>query len=308
MANKISFIVMGGSGRTVKQVHCSRCKFFSIVASIVVAALALGYGLYDYIRIQHLLGTKMGVEYELNQQSQEVQLQRRQIQKFAEEINDLKDRLLELNRFEERIRIIANIERKDNNEGLFGVGGSTPEDLNANIDLRQKHTHLIKGIHRQVAQLDNATLNQKETFSSLLQTLEQQKNLLSHTPAIWPVHGWISSRFGYRQSPFTGKREFHKGLDIANRHGTPIIATADGVVSFVGEKGSLGLTVVIDHGHGITTRYAHLEQIVKKKSERVKRGETIALLGNSGRSTGPHLHYEVRLNGVQVNPTKYILN
>lgn len=308
MAHKLSFIVLGGSGKTVQQIHCSRCRLIGVIAGLVLGVLVLGYGVFDYVRVQRKLAAKVGVEQELALQSQEVQHQRMQIQKFAEEINGLKERLVELNKFEEQIRIIANIERTDNHQGLFGVGGSTPEDLNPNLELSQKHTQLIKEIHRQVGQLDNATIHQKETFTSLLSKLEQQKNLLSHTPAIRPVQGWVSSRFGYRQSPFTEKREIHKGLDIANRHGTPIVATADGLVSFVGEKGSLGLMLVIDHGHGITTRYGHVEQALKKKNERVKRGETIALMGNSGRSTGPHLHYEVRLNGVPVNPAKYILN
>ena len=308
MAHKLSFIVLGGSGKTVKQFHCTRRRFYALTAGLVMVAVALGYGGYDYLRIQNILSTKTGVEKELSHQSQEVRDQRMQIQKFAEEINDLKNRLVELNQFEEQIRIIANIEKPEKNEGLFGVGGSTPEDINPNLELNQKHTHLIKQIHHQVDQLSNATIHQKETFSTLLSQLEQQKNLLSHTPAIRPAQGWLSSGFGYRQSPFTGKREFHKGFDIANRHGTPIVATADGIVSFVGEKGSFGLMVVIDHGHGISTRYAHLEQTVKIKGETVKRGETIALMGNSGRSTGPHLHYEVRLNGIPVNPEKYILN
>ena len=123
-----------------------------------------------------------------------------------------------------------------------------------------------------------------------------------------PALGWPTSKFGYRHSPFTGKREFHKGLDIANRKGSPIVATADGIVTFTGRKGLLGEVLVVDHGHGIVTRYAHLDKIISKKGTRVERGQVIAHMGNSGRSTGPHLHYEVRLNGVPVNPTKYILN
>ena len=120
--------------------------------------------------------------------------------------------------------------------------------------------------------------------------------------------GWTTSSFGYRISPFTGRREFHKGFDIANRKGTPIISTADGMIAFAGPKGLLGNMVAIDHGHGMVTRYGHIHEIIKKRGERVKRGETIALVGNTGRSTGPHLHYEVRLNGVAVNPVNYFLN
>jgi murein DD-endopeptidase MepM/ murein hydrolase activator NlpD len=118
----------------------------------------------------------------------------------------------------------------------------------------------------------------------------------------------MTSRFGYRKSPFTGRRELHKGLDIASRKGTPILATANGVVTFAGKKGLLGLTIVIDHGHGMKTRYGHNHKLLKKRGDKVKRWEPVALMGSTGRSTGPHTHYEVHLNGIPVNPEKYILN
>jgi murein DD-endopeptidase MepM/ murein hydrolase activator NlpD len=145
-------------------------------------------------------------------------------------------------------------------------------------------------------------------MEKLLGALTQQRNRLACTPSIRPAKGWISSQFGYRTSPFTGRREFHSGIDIANNHGTSIIATADGVVSFVGKKHLLGNLVVIDHGHGLVTRFAHLDDALVKRGEKVKRGAVIAKMGNTGRSTGPHLHYEVRLNGLPVNPVQYILN
>ena len=151
-------------------------------------------------------------------------------------------------------------------------------------------------------------MQQIEGFESLLKYLDDQKSLLASTPAISPAKGWITSRFGYRKSPFTGRKEIHKGLDIASRMKTPVQATADGVIVFCGSKGFMGKVVVIDHGHGMVTRYAHLHKTLKKKGDRVKRGDRIGLIGNSGRSTGPHLHYNVRLNGISVNPEKYILN
>jgi murein DD-endopeptidase MepM/ murein hydrolase activator NlpD len=123
-----------------------------------------------------------------------------------------------------------------------------------------------------------------------------------------PTKGWISSDFGYRISPFTGRREFHNGLDIATREGTPIIAPADGVVTFAANKWLIGNMITIDHGHGMVTQYGHLKEFVAKKGDHVKRGQVIAKVGNTGRSTGPHVHYMVRLNGVPVNPEKYILD
>ncbi len=125
---------------------------------------------------------------------------------------------------------------------------------------------------------------------------------------MWPTRGWTSSRFGYRASPFTGKREFHKGIDISARMGSPVVATADGMVAFSGLDRGYGRTIVLKHGYGLKTRYAHLKRILVKKGQFVKRGEIIGLVGNSGRSTGSHLHYEVHLNGVPVNPMKYIID
>jgi murein DD-endopeptidase MepM/ murein hydrolase activator NlpD len=170
----------------------------------------------------------------------------------------------------------------------------------------------MRDMHEQVEQLSFASDTQQKEFESLLKSLEDQQNLLASTPAIRPVSrgvkSWTTSRFGYRISPFTKRRELHKAYDIAARKGTPILATADGVVTFAGKKGLYGNFMVIDHGHGMKTRYGHCQKFLKKRGDKVKRWEPIALLGNTGRSTGPHVHYEVHLNGIPVNPEKYILN
>lgn len=308
MTHKLSLIVLGGSGSRIKQVHLSKKQFILAAATVVAVLAVMTYGAVDYLSLHSQLIDKNAVERRLAAQNEEVQLQRQQIQNFAREINQLKESLVTLNTFQDKIRVIANLDQPDNNDGLFGVGGSAPEDLAPDIDLDQSHVPLMKKMHEQINQLEDASQKQATSFNSLLGKLAEQKNVLSHTPAIRPTQGWVTSTFAYRQSPFTGKREFHKGLDIANKQGSPIVATADGVVSFVGENGSLGQTVVVDHGYGFVTRYAHVQKGLKKRGERVRRGETIALMGNTGRSTGPHLHYEVRLNGVPVNPQTYILN
>jgi len=308
MKHKLSLIVLGGSGSKIKQIHLSVRQFVTAGVVLSLAVATIIYGLFDYINMRTLVDNKELVEQKLTEQNQEVLLQRQQIQSFAREINELKENIVTLNNFEKRIRILANLDQPGNKDSVFGVGGSAPEDLNPDIELNQSHQKLMKEMHQQMDQLGDASLSQEGSFSNLLDKLEEQKNLLAHTPAIRPTDGWITSTFAYRQCPFTDRREFHKGVDIANKKGTPIIATADGVVSFVGENGSFGQLVVIDHGHGITTRYAHLSKALKARGDRVRRGDTIALMGNTGRSTGPHLHYEVRLNGVPVNPDKYILN
>ena len=305
MRKKISLVVLSNSGSSAKQLTISTA-FLRLF--FIACLVSVGIFVYDYYNLKIASFESVDNEVKVSSQTEEIARQRIQIQDFAEEIADLKAKLVELNNFEQKIRIIANIEKTDEHDGLFGVGGSIPEDLDTNIPLDQKHTSLLRDMHEQVGQLQTASANQNIGFRTLFRYLKDQQNLLASTPAVRPCQGWTTSRFGYRISPFTGRREFHKGYDIANRHGTPIIATADGVISMTGPRGLLGNVVVIDHGHGMVTRFGHLDQILVKRGDPVKRGDTVALMGNTGRSTGPHVHYEVHLNGIPVNPEKYILN
>lgn len=294
----------------------SRARQISLPGSVlsflgVLAVLALGvagYFIYDYHQLKKVHLTNQLLYQQIEAQKGLIANQNTQIQTFASDINKLKSKIVTLNNFEEKIRVIANLDQRNDQEGLFGVGGSIPEDLSTDIDLLRRQTSLMREMHQQVDQLEVAATGQKDGFSTLLEALEGQKNLLACTPAIKPSKGYLTSRFGYRISPFTGRREMHKGLDIANREGTQIIAPADGTVKFVGRRGLMGKTIQIDHGHGMVTRYGHLKEYFKKRGEAVKRGDIIAEMGNTGRSTGPHLHYEVHLNGVPVNPIKYIIN
>lgn len=308
MRKTFSFFVLSNSGSSSRQVTLSRGALVAVGLLSLAALGTLSYFAFGYFRLQTTLADNRHLERRILVQADEIVEQRRQIQSFADTINSLKTKLVNLNTFEKKIRIIANIDTADEQENLFGVGGSMPEDLDSRLELKQKHTALLRDMHEQVEQLDLASTRQEAGFDALLNYLEGQRNLLASTPAIRPSKGWKTSAFGYRSSPFTGRREFHKGLDIANRKGSPILATADGVVKFAGTKGLLGKTIVIDHGHGMVSTYGHIHKALKKPGEEVKRGDIIAEMGNTGRSTGPHLHYEIHLNGIPVNPTKYILN
>ena len=312
MRKKISFVILGSSGAPAKQICASKASIRLFGLALVLLFAGVGYIIYDYFSLKQTTSHLQDREAYISSQLEEIHSQRMQIQDFANEINSLKEKLVALNNFEKKIRIIANIEKTNDSENIFGVGGSIPEDLDADIPLKEKHNSLMRDMHEQIEQLSRASVNQHDEFESLLKSLQDQQNLLASTPAIRPisrdVNSWVTSRFGYRTSPFTQRREFHKGYDISGRKGTPILATADGVVTFAGKKGLLGNTVVIDHGHGIITRYGHCDEFLKKRGDKVKRWEPIALMGNTGRSTGPHVHYEVHLNGIPVNPEKYILN
>ena len=308
MSNKVTFYILGGNGSSTRQMTFSKGLFKGLFLLAIGGLAWAGFAVNDYMALrQRAVDTRM-LEEKVARQGGELAEQRRQIQEFATEINDLKARMVALSGFENRVRIIANLEKEGRAESLFGVGGSIPDDLDTRLDLTEKHGSLVREMHEQVEQLNTAATRQEEGFNNLIKYLEDQRNLLAATPAIRPCKGWVTSKFGYRTSPFTGRKEFHKGIDIANRSGTDVLATADGVVTFSGSKGLLGKAVVVDHGHGFVTRYGHLKKALKKRGEKVKRGEVIAVMGNTGRSTGPHVHYEVRLNGMPVNPTKYFLN
>jgi murein DD-endopeptidase MepM/ murein hydrolase activator NlpD len=142
----------------------------------------------------------------------------------------------------------------------------------------------------------------------LLSTLSQQKALLSSIPTFSPVDGWITSGFGRRVSPFTGEKGVHQGIDIAAPIGTPILAPADGVVIFTGAKDGFGNFIMIAHGYGVVTRYGHNLQNMVQPGQKVSRGEQIATVGMTGRTTGPHCHYEIVVNGKTENPQKFILD
>ena len=155
--------------------------------------------------------------------------------------------------------------------------------------------------------LDKKVRAQEQEARALKSYFEDQQALLASAPSIWPVRGWVTSDFSVRLDPYTGDRVMHEGLDIAAAIGTLVRAPADGTVVFNGVEGGYGHVLVIDHGYGLKTRYGHLSRIDVKLGEKVKRGQFVAAVGNTGRSTGPHLHYEVRVNGVADNPRKFIL-
>jgi murein DD-endopeptidase MepM/ murein hydrolase activator NlpD len=167
------------------------------------------------------------------------------------------------------------------------------------------------GIDREKAMQDLQILEyklpqQEESLKELKNAVIQRNQRLASTPSIWPVDGRITSDFGYRISPFGFRREFHDGLDIAAPYGTSIRAAADGMVVFVGYKNGYGNMVTISHGYGFETSYGHTSKILVKRGQKVKKGQIIAKVGNTGRSTGPHVHYIVRVNGVLKNPANYL--
>lgn len=227
--------------------------------------------------------------------------------------------LSRIQNFEQKLRVITRLEdsnrnlamgpfTKEENEfakhGEFDANKITNEDLNIPDEYRFE----IKEAGIKLDELGSKASLQEQTMHELYELLQDQKALLSHTPSVWPVNGWVTSGFGYRASPFTGRIQMHEGLDIATRIGMPIIAPADGTVITVHTLEGYGKTLAIDHGYGVVSQYGHTSEILVKAGDSIKRGQVIAKVGNTGISTAPHCHYEVRVNGIPVDPRKYILD
>jgi murein DD-endopeptidase MepM/ murein hydrolase activator NlpD len=316
MRKTISLVVLTNFGSAAKQFRASRATLRGMAFAVFVLLGLGGFVTYDYLRLKtsesHLVLRGQELSTVLASQREEIQIQRQQISDFSSEINTLKERLLALNEFEKKIRVMADLDKRADGGNLFGIGGPIPRMLDPKMALGDQRNSLVREMHSQVDQLTLAAVNQEDHFKALVTHMEKQRGLLASTPTIRPIdpdtEHLVTSRFDYRLSPFTNAREFHKGFDISAREGTPIYATAAGTITFAGDKGLLGKTIIVDHGHGLTTIYGHCSRVLKLPGEKVRRWDTIALVGNTGRSTGPHLHYEVALHGVPVNPEKYFLN
>ena len=298
---KVTLVLVPDGSRKVRQVKLPRFLFVLLLFLGISTSLALGWVVIDYQTIR-----KDAIR--LAQLQNENTQQKEQLVTLAQKIDSINNRVMELREFDRKLRTMVNHENPRDQSQLMGMGGSDPDMLSPQAVTERTHRKLIRSMHKSLDNLETEITLQKSEKSQLLGHLESQKSMLASTPSIWPIKGWVSSSFGQRVSPFTGEKEFHRGLDVCNRKEAPIVAPADGVVSSVEWDDGYGKTMTINHSYGMATKYAHLEKALVKKGQAIKRGQEIALIGNTGRSTGPHLHYEIHLNGVPVNPTRFILN
>lgn len=237
----------------------------------------------------------------------ENELLQRKLRRIESTFDTLMERMEELAQFETKLRVLTGLELVHPSLRRPGVGGNPDSLLQGLKGMRAQSYPLVRNVDERLEQLLTEARSQRESFEEIRGWLARQAHLLDHTPSIWPCRGWVISGFGYRTDPFTRKLRMHQGLDIAGPVGTPIVATADGQVKFAGPRMGYGLTVEIDHGYGYSTLYAHCHLLKVTAGDLVRRGDVIALLGSTGRSLSPHLHYEVRVSGVPVNPLQYII-
>lgn len=211
--------------------------------------------------------------------------------------------------------IELTLERIEEVEGRVRLLSGMPEEEGALITETGPVTHRISqtATTADVANLYSSAKDIIERMDShglslrkVAKYFSEQRSEILQVPAVWPLRGWVTSVFGMRTSPFTGKPAMHKGIDIAAPEGTVIRAPASGTVIFRGVQSGYGKVLVLRHGKGITTLYGHLSKSLVQEADRIPIGTPVALVGNTGRSTGPHLHYEVRLNNIPVNPKRFL--
>ena len=237
-------------------------------------------------------------------ESSEISLQEQKTALLLEKIRGYENEIKEVKEGIERLDdLSARMEELSPHQRMKGIERQ-PE---VRIEAAQSADLNLEGIRRNLSLFLQEVKSQEEAFHDILTTLQEDPRLPHHLPSIQPARGWTISGYGDRENPFTGRTEMHKGIDIANLLGTPILATADGIVRSTGYRLDLGFFLILDHGYSLTTFYGHCSKLKVKAGNRVKRGQVIALMGRSGRTLGPHLHYEVRVKDVPVDPLSFVL-
>jgi murein DD-endopeptidase MepM/ murein hydrolase activator NlpD len=304
---------------------------FTLSGQALKRIKALGIGL---LVVQGLLLTHYVIQATQVRELEELRLEaaqlREQTASFSAAVEELKRRMLSIREINQRLRVMLGIEEQDSRDMVGGKGGSEiPMDAGspletASLSLAEPvdgtvspfprgepsggEGSLMEQLRRAIAWLDQQSRREERRLEELLEVAKTKTARWAATPSIWPVRGWVTSGFGPRISPFTSQPAMHDGLDIGAAPNTPVRAPAGGSVRWAGFDAKMGNTIVIDHGYGIETLYGHLAKIQVRTGQRVNRGDLIGLVGSTGLSTGPHLHYTVRVKGQPVNPLRYILD
>jgi murein DD-endopeptidase MepM/ murein hydrolase activator NlpD len=289
MASNYQVLIYGDGAADFKHVTLTKNKVRLLIAAgvfLVACFAALGVFIVREVSHQRNYQAILAENAKLQEANQ----------RFHQAAIEIEDKL---RRFDEKTNKLARyVGIEPNGVAHDGIGGAevfADSELNAYISY-------------DLGLLTTRTQQLGQRMDNLDEALQDHRDRLDTTPTLLPTSGWISSGFNYRRDPFTNQRTWHNGIDVSSLVGTPIVAPANGVVSFRGHQGGFGKMLELTHGEGLVTRYAHLSRYNVSKGQRVKRGEVIGYVGNTGRSTAPHLHYEVHKDGKAVNPMKYIFS
>ncbi len=288
MGKRFTIFLVPDDNQQIRRFHLSRSLFFVGLGSCVLLL-----GVFAFLLYRHW---SVSLDYAELQRLRVVNGEQRQsLNLLALNIDDLRQDMVELSATEARLRQLAELESATPLAPV-AMGGIPESESERDLgDLQQR-----------INQLQVAIDLRRQSQEDVRNLLNDQVSINRATPQGWPVKGWLTSYFGMRKSPYTGRRSMHEGLDIAASTGTSVVATADGVIVRVGYSASYGKMVMVDHGYGFRTLYGHNSKNVVKVGQRVKRGDKVAEVGNTGRSTGSHVHYEILLNSVPIDPRAFL--
>ena len=297
-----TLIVVPDHHAEVKRYRLQRRWLFHALGLVGIVVALLSATAYHYASVVGLARENPGLREENLKLTRELAVIREQLKHVATTLDRVE-------RFDQKLRAITLLSDPQRN---LAMGPTEPQPLPGgdapNQFVRSRPEDTPQAISQKLDKLSAEATRQEQSLQELQAYFQEQKSLLASVPSIWPTRGWVTSDFGSRLDPYTSERVLHAGLDIAGPHGKSIVSPADGTVVFAGLEGGYGNVLVIDHGYGIKTRYGHLASLQVKAGDKLKRGDAVASLGNTGRSTGPHLHYEVRVNGIAQNPRKFLLD
>ncbi|HEV8243154.1 MAG TPA: M23 family metallopeptidase [Nitrospirales bacterium] len=276
-----------------------------LLVGILLAAIVEALFLVQFM-------TRSGELWELEALRSEAIQHRQQATALSSTLEDLRKQLSNMREVNIRIRMMLGLDPPKVPPSPLGLGGK--EESNAVLQPggmggeREPLAHITVQLQQKLAWLQDEAALQERYLKELTGIVSERRAQWSATPSIWPVRGWVSSGFGHRVSPFTGKDTMHSGVDITAPLRTPVLAPAAGTIHFAGIEAGLGNTVTLSHGYGMKTVYGHMDKIKVANGQFVKRGDVIGWVGSTGLSTGPHLHYEVEIKGSYVDPLKYIID
>lgn len=277
--------------------HFKEKLIFIFTVSVIVFSSVL-FGMF------YLINTLINNDNDMVKLRNENKELKQKVIQLSEKYSELENELLEITEISNDLRLATNLTPINPEERILGYGGIS--------DLYKYYTKFSGEVSDALLYIDKVSQKfefEKSQYNEILAKLNENRNFYESIPAIVPTEGkYISDSFGMRIHPILGVNKMHNGVDIINDVGTNVKSTGKGKVAFVGTKGGYGLTVEIDHGYGYKTIYAHLSQTLVREGQSVKRGEIIAKSGNSGLSSGPHLHYEVLHNGENLNPIEFFFD
>lgn len=299
MAQKhLSLIVVPHTKTSCRTLTFSRKALRIIGIGSAVLVLALLVLLVDYFSMS-------SVRRENDFLARETGEQKALIEGYERSIGELRETVSNLESYAKKINIMAGLKSPDVLTSPAGLGGGEPDGEPV---AEGNHGSGPQGISPIIVQnLSEKAQSIERNLNSLVGYFESESLRLASTPSIMPAAGWLSSRFGHRTDPFTGRWTMHWGIDISTNTGNPIVATADGIVIKAQYDKYLGNYVTISHGNGFTTVYGHMSKFAVKAGKKVKRGDVIGYIGKTGKAAGPHVHYEVWKDGKKVDPSNYIL-